>query len=173
MKGGLLLAIALIVGMAVGGAAGYWGAERFADITSTITNTTTSTVISTVVSQTTTTGATQIDLQAALNNTVKPDLLITSYSFGKSTLTVWVLNNGTEPFVITPHVPLLNDSTDAVSSVISLDADVVHLGSYLYVPPGGTIIVTLDAPTFYMVGQIGVLAIYGDSWTFAYGTQKG
>ena len=132
-----------------------------------------STTTSTALSQATSSVASKIDLQSALNNTIKPDLAITSYSFGKSTLTVWVLNNGTEPLVITPHVPFLNDSTDAVSSVISLDATVVRLGSYLYVPPGGTIIVTLDAPSFFKVGQIGVLTIYGDSWTFAYGTQKG
>ena len=116
-------------------------------------------------------GVSANDFKAALNNTVAPDLVVTSYSFGKGTLTVWVLNNGTEPFVITAHVPLLNGSTDSIASVISLDSSVVHVGSYLYVPPGGTLIVSVDAGS-YLPGQKGVLTIYGDSWTFVYGTQK-
>ncbi len=173
MKGGLFLAVGLIVGLVVGGGVGYLGAGQSGGPAKTVTSTTAITLLSTVIGQTTSGAGAPINLQAALNNTIKPQLAVTSYSFGKSTLTVWVKNNGTEPFAITSHVPLLNDSTDAVASVISLDSKVVHIGSYLYVPPGSTIIITVDAASFYKIGQIGVLTIYGDSWTFPYGSSTG
>ncbi len=162
------LAVMLVVGLAVGGGAVYLAGRPAASAVSTVTATTT--VTTTVVTSTSSTTS-GIDLQAALNNTLHPDLVATSYSFGKGTLTVWLLNNGSEPFVITPHVPLLNGSTDSIATVISLEPTVVHVGSYLYVPPNGTIIVGLDAGS-YLPGEKGVLTIYGDQWTFVYGTQK-
>lgn len=73
--------------------------------------------------------------------------------------------------MITPHVPFLNGSTDSVASVFSLDPNVVHVGAYLYVPPGSTIIVSLNGETF-LTGQTGVLTIYGDHRSFVYGTRK-
>ena len=170
MRGGLLLAVGLVVGLVVGGGVGYLGVQSGGPA-KTVTSTTAMTVLSTVIGHTT--GGAQVDLQAALNNTVKPQLAVTSYSFGKGTLTVWIKNNGTEPFAITSHVPFLNGSTDTVASVISLDSNVAHIGSYLYVPPGSSIIVAVNAPGFYKIGQIGVLTIYGDSWDFPYGTSKG
>lgn len=166
MKSGTALIAVLVVGLAIGGGAGYFGGGFTAG--GARTTTTTATFTSTLVGSST---ASAIDLQAALNNTVAPDLVVTSYSFGKGTLTAWVLNNGTEPFVITAHVPFLNGTTDSVATVISLDPNVVHVGSYLYVPPGSTIIVSLDAES-YMMGQTGILTIYGDHWAFVYGTQK-
>lgn len=129
------------------------------------------TVTTTVGTTVTNTQGSGIDLQAAFNNTVAPDLAVTSYSFGKGTLTVWILNNGTQPYVITPHVPFLNGSTDSIASIISLDSKVVHVGDYYYVPPGSSIIVSLNGATF-MIGQTGILSIYGDHWSFVYGTQK-
>jgi hypothetical protein len=167
MEARTALITVLIVGLAIGGSAGYFGGRQVGGES---TVTTTVTVVSTSVGSTTT-SASGVDLQAALNNTVAPDLVVTSYSFGKGTLTAWVLNNDTKAFVITPHVPFLNGSTDSVASVISLDQKVVRVGSYLYVPPGSTIIVSVDAGT-YLPGQRGVLTIYGDHWTFVYGTQK-
>lgn len=169
MKGGAALVAVLIVGLAVGGGAGYLGGGLSSGGVK--TTATTTTVISTVIGSSTTSSASGIDLQAALNNTLAPNLVVTSYSFGKGTLTAWVLNNGSEPFAITAHVPFLNGTTDSVASVISLDQNVVHVGSYLYVPPGSTIIVSVDAGS-YMMGQTGVLTIYGDHWSFVYGTQK-
>ncbi len=164
MKGGLLLAVGLVIGLAVGGGVGYLGGGQYGGAAKTVTSTT----------AVTTSGAGgQIDLQAALNNTVKPELAVTSYSFGKGTLTVWFKNNGTEPLAITSHVPFLNGTTDTVASVISLDPNVVHIGSYLYVPPGSTFIVGVNGESFYKIGQIGVLTIYGDSWNFPYGTSQG
>lgn len=172
MKGGLLLAVGLVVGLAVGGGVGYLGGGQYGGSAKTVTSTTAITVLSTATGPTTGAGG-QVDLQAALNNTVKPQLTVTSYSFGKGTLTVWFKNNGTEPFAITSHVPFLNGTTDTVASLISLDSNVVHIGSYLYVPPGSTFIVGVDGAGFYKIGQIGVLTIYGDSWNFAYGTSQG
>lgn len=154
----------LLVGLVAGAALGYGiftlGPGKTATIETTLTTT-----------ATTVPGGQSLDLQAALNNTAKPDLAVTSYSFGKGVLTAWVLNNGSQPYVINSHVPLLNGTTDSVSSVISTDPHVVRIGDYFYVPPGGTVIVTLDAPTF-LTGQTGVMKIYGDSWSFVYGTQK-
>ncbi len=156
----------LVVGLVIGAGAVYviaWSGQT-ASSTSTSTVTVTTTVSATG-------GVSADEFRVALNNTVAPKLVVTSYSFGKGTLTAWVENNGTEPFVITPHVPFLNGSTDSIATVISLDSSVVHLGSYLYVPPGSTIIVGVDAES-YLPGDKGVLTIYGDSWTFVYGTQK-
>ncbi len=127
--------------------------------------------MSTVSSTTSTNQAAGVDLRAALNNTVAPDLAVTSYSFGKGTLTAFMLNNGTEPLVITAHVPFLNGSTDSIANVFSLDPKAVRIGSYLYVPAGSTFVVSVDAES-YLSGQKGVLSIYGDQWTFVYGTQK-
>ena len=167
MNSGAVLATVFIVGLVVGGGAVYFMERPASGVTTTMTTTTTVTTTGT-----STPGAMHgIDLQAALNNTVAPNLVVTSYSFGKGTLTVWLTNNGTEPFVITPHVPFLNGSTDSIATVISLDTAVVHVGSYLYVPHNSTIIVGLDAGS-YLTGQKGVLTIYGDQWTFVYGTQK-
>ena len=160
--------VVIVLCLAIGGGVGYLAGGPAAGGASTVTATET---VTTTAAATTPGTAPGIDLQAALNNTVAPDLAITSYSFGKGTLTAWVMNNGTEPFVITPHVPFLNGSTDSIASVISLDSGVVHVGSYLYVPPGSTVIVSLDAGS-YLPGQKGVLTIYGDQWTFVYGTQK-
>ncbi len=162
------LAVMLVMGLAVGGGAVYFAGRLAPSATSTVTAATT---VTTTAAMSTLGTTPKIDLQAALNNTVAPDLVVTSYSFGKGTLTVWVTNNGTEPFVITPHVPFLNGSTDNIATVISLDSSVFHVGSYLYVPPSSTIIVSLDAGS-YLPGQKGVLTIYGDQWTFVYGTQK-
>ncbi len=163
MNSAAVLVVMLVVGLAIGGGAVYL-ASPASRVSSTVTATTTLTT-------TAGTSAPGIDLQAALNNTVAPDLVVTSYSFGKGTLTVWLTNNGTEPFVITPHVPFLNGSTDSIATVISLDSTVIHIGGYLYVPPNSTIIVSVDAGS-YLPGQKGVLTIYGDQWTFVYGTQK-
>ncbi len=138
------------------------------------TGTVGSTITSTVTVATTAPANGEVsayEFRVALNNTIAPDLVVTSYSFGKGTLTAWIENNGTEPFVITSHVPLLNGTTDSIASVISLDSSVVRVGSYLYVPPRSTIIVGVDAES-YLPGDRGVLTIYGDSWTFIYGTQK-
>lgn len=154
----------LLVGLVVGAGLGYGVFALGPGKTTTIETTLTTTA-------TTIPGGQNIDLQAALNNTAKPDLVVTSYSFGKGVLTAWVLNNGSQPYVINSHVPLLNGTTDSVSSVISTDPHVVRFGDFFYVPPGGTVIVTLDAPT-YLTGQTGVMQIYGDSWPFVYGTQK-
>ncbi len=169
MKSGAVLLAVLIIGLAAGGGAVYLGGGLSNGGVKTVT--TTATVLSTHVGSSTTSSAATLDLQAALNNTSAPDLVVTSYSFGKGTLTAWVLNNGTEPFVITQHVPFLNDTTNTIASVISLNSNVVHMGSYLYVPPGSTIIVSLNAGS-YLTGQKGILTIYGDHWTFVYGTQK-
>lgn len=166
VKGGPALIAVLIVGLSLGAGVGYLGGG----LGGAGVRTTTITVLSTMVGSSTTSGS-QIDLQAALNNTMAPNLAITSYSFGKGTLTAWVLNNGTEPFVITDHVPFLNGTTDKVATVISLDPNVVRVGSYLYVPPKSTVIVSLDAGS-YLPGQVGVLTVYGDHWSFIYGTQK-
>ncbi len=167
MKAALGLAAAVIAGLVVGGGIGFLagtpGQGRMSTVTTTFTTTATSGATSSLASG--------VDLAAALNNTVSPPLSVTSYSFGKGTLTVWVMNNGSEPVVITVHVPLLNGTTDSVSSLISLDSNVLHIGAYLYVPPNGTFIVSLDAGS-YLPGQRGVLSIYGDQWTFIYGTQK-
>lgn len=167
MKTGGTLLAAVAVSLVIGAGAGYFGATLSAGGTTTVTNTS----VSTVVSTSTTGKMPGVDLQAALSNTVAPDLAVTSYSFGKGTLTAFMLNNGTEPFVITPHVPFLNGSTDAIANVISLDPKVVRVGSYLYVPAGSTFIVSVDAES-YIQGQKGVLTIYHDQWTFVYGTQK-
>ncbi len=170
MKPGAVLFAAIAMSLIVGAGAGYFGGRLSTGGATTVTNTSVSTIVSTVTTSATgqTTG---VDFQAALNNTVAPDLAVTSYSFGKGTLTAFMLNNGTEPFVITAHVPLLNGTTDTISKVISLDPKVVHFGSYLYIPAGSTFIVSVDAQS-YIQGQKGVLTIYGDSWTFVYGTQK-
>jgi hypothetical protein len=165
VQNGKALIAVLVAGLVVGGGAvyfaggGIWGSAKTVTTTSTIGSTGSSTQVS------------GIDLQAALNNTVAPNLAVTSYSFGKGTLTAWILNNGTEPYMITPHVPFLNDSTDNIASIISLDSKVVHVGDYYYVPPGSTIIVSLNGDTF-ATGQTGILSIYGDHWQFVYGTQK-
>lgn len=171
MKAVVGLAAVLVVGLILGAGAGYLAGRQGGATTTTVTSATTVFSMVTLSATLSTTTASGVNLQAALNNTVYPDLAITSYSFGKGTLTAWVLNNGSEPFVITTHVPFLNGSTDSVASVISLQQSVVHIGSYLYVPPGSTIIVSLDAGS-YLPGQTGVLTIYGDHWAFVYGTQK-
>lgn len=156
----------LVVGLVAGAAIGYGVFVSSPGKSSTVTTTTT---FATTV--TATARSSGINLQAALNNTSKPNLAVTSYSFGKGVLTAWVLNNGSEPYVIGSRVPLLNGSTDSISSVISTDTTVTKIGNYFYVPPGGTVIVTVDAAKF-LTGQTGVLSIYGDSWAFLYGTSK-
>lgn len=160
------LVAVLVVGLVAGAAIGYGvfasSPGRPNVVTTTITVATTSTATAT---------SSGINLQAALNNTSKPKLAVTSYSFGKGVLTAWVLNNGSQPYVIGSRVPLLNGSTDSIASVISTDSTVTKIGNYFYVPPGGTVIVTVDASKF-LTGQTGVLSIYGDSWAFLYGTSK-
>ena len=175
--------VLLVVGIVLGGAGVYFGVGAQGH-TTTIVQTATSTIIqtTTVTSQQSTTSTSTstgsngqlnlAELVAALNGTGNATIGIPSYEFGKGTLDMWILNNGTTPIVLAPQMIIYNGSYVNNTYFTILDPKVHQFGIYAYIPPGSQIIVQLTPYEPPITPSTASVQILDNNFTFVYGTSK-
>ena len=180
----------LIVGVIVGSVGVYVvGTGNQSTVTTTVSqaaSTTTVTKITTVtIGETTTTTATTslssstssaqlsfADLESALKNTANATIGKASYDFGKGTLDMWVLNNGTGPILLAPQMIIYNGAYVNNTYFTVLDQRVQQFGIYAYMPVGTQIIVQLGPNPPPITPSTATVEILNNTFTFVYGTSK-
>jgi len=162
-------AIILLVFGVVVGAGGVYFTSHSGTVTITYTQTQTAAPTSSSGAQ----GLTLAQLEAGLNDSGKATLSIASYEFGKGSLDMWVLNNGTTPVVLAPQMVIYNGTWVSNTYFTILDNRIVQLGLYAYVPSGSQIIIQLSPNPPPITPSNAIVQILGNTFTFAYGTSKG
>src|SRR5579862_7378974 len=119
-----------------------------------------------------TSGLSLAQLEAALENTTNVNLAITSYNFGKGSLSMWITNNGSSAIVLTPHDIIYNGTFVSNTFFATPYANILKFGSFVYMQPGAQIIAELTPPVTPLTGQNATIQILNEMYTFRYGTSK-
>lgn len=144
--------------------------------TTTVTRTTTVTLEQTTSSTSTSSSSsgqlTVADLESALKNSANATIGIASYEFGKGTLDMWIVNNGTGPILLAPQMVIYNGTYVNNTYFTILDQRVQQIGLYTYMPPGTQIIVQLGPDPPPVTPSTATVEILNNTFTFVYGTYK-
>ncbi|MGI0079644.1 MAG: hypothetical protein ACRECH_08465 [Nitrososphaerales archaeon] len=161
----------LVIGLVVGAAGVYVGTHA-SPTTMTITQTTMITTTSTLTSSTAAGNTpTMSQFLGALKNSSSVNVTVKSFDFGKGTLGVWIVNNGTGPIVLSPADVIYNKTTTGpVISFSYVDPAVTQVGVYAYIPVGSQLFISVIPFSPPGAGQKATLQIVNDMFTFTYGT---